>query len=267
MKRFVVEKPPEVYTAYTPSLEEDYENQILRSTDALLPGYHCGRWKELVRDGYGRGAKADMALVSAGLDMWHVVEVELALHPITHVAPQLDTLSQGIYDRTLVPSLSRALPSVPVAVLENLVYTPPGLLCIADGFTEDLRMVCRQYSFDLAIFEPYLGLHGGFGTSVTLSPSILQPAPMVGQFGLRRGRRIGDREVLQLPMHFPFHTGRVVVLDPSGEEHSCTVLSQQGGRFIMLPTMLIPEGRAAHLTMLDPTARRLQLEVDHGGQG
>ncbi len=111
MRKFLVENPPRVFEPRPPTMESQFEEQILRITSELMPGYKIASWKPLIRDWHGHGAKPDLAMISHDLESWYVIEVELASHSVWgHIEPQLETLRNGVYDSSLVPHLHRSFP-------------------------------------------------------------------------------------------------------------------------------------------------------------
>ena len=129
-----------------------------------MPSYKIASWKPRIRDWEGHAAKPDLVMISSNLDNWYVIEVELASHSVMgHIAPQLETLRNGVYDRTLVPSLKSSFPSESTDSLTRLVGRDPGLICIVDQYTERISRACKSAGFDLIVFEPYHGGLGGVG--------------------------------------------------------------------------------------------------------
>lgn len=263
MTKIVVESPLQVLSRFNPATELDFERQVLRCTEPLFPGYAAGLWKPRIRDPYGRGAQPDMVLVSRDLGLWYVVELEFVSHSVTgHVRPQLETLGQGIYDSALIPSLRDAVPDVPEGILADLVYKEPGLLCIADGYSERLKSACSDNGFELCVLEPHRGDNGGWALSATHLASPMTSPISVNRYQLRRGKTLGDKEFLGLPGHFPVLAGSVYVLGESGDyAHECLVHRSDSGVYLLLPTSMAPRDRPLSLTMIDRGQRKLRLEV------
>ncbi len=263
MSRIVLESPLRSLSPHEPATEQEFEDQLLRCASKLFPSYSAGSWKPLVRDAYGRGARPDMVLASAELELWYVVEIELAHHPVvTHIRPQLETLSQGIYDRTMLLSLSTVLPDFPGDVLRDFAYKEPGLLCISNGYSDALRSACRDNSFELAVLEPYHGDAGDWALSVTHVAPLMRPAVRVGEYQLRRGHIAGDKEFMQLPQHFPLLKGTVSVLHTDGDVHECRVHIANSRRYLIVPADIAPRGRSVRLVMVDRGQGTLRLEVE-----
>lgn len=263
MTKIIVESPLRVLSRFDPATEQDFERQVLRCAEPLFPGYTSGPWKPRIRDPYGRGAQPDIVLVSPELSTWYVVEVELVSHPVTaHVRPQLETLGQGIYDSALLPSLREAIPGVPESILKDLVYKEPGLLCIADGYSERLKSACSDNGFELCVLEPHRGDSGGWALSATHLASPMRSPISVNKYQLRRGKVVGDKEFLGLPGHFPVLAGPVYVLDEGSDDaHECQVHRSDSGIYLLLPVSMAPQNRPLSLSMIDRGQRKLRLEV------
>lgn len=262
MSKIIIESPLRTLSRLEHAREQDFESQVLRCAGPLFPDYISGLWKPRIKDGFGKGAQPDAVLVSTELSLWYVVEIELVSHPVTtHVRPQLETLSEGIYDSTLVPSLQKAVPSVPTEVLESLVYKKPGLLCIADGYSEGLRAACSDNGFELAVLEPFRGDAGSWALHTAHLASPMRPSLSANTFQLRRGRVHGDKEFLELPSHFPIIAGVVSIVDPGSNVHECQVHHSSPSSYLLLPTDMAPRGKSLSLSMIDRRQRKLRLEV------
>lgn len=262
MSMIIIESPFRTLSRFDHALEQDFENQVLRCAGAAFPDYVAGPWKPLIRDGFGKGAHPDAVLISAEMSTWYVVEIELVSHPVTsHVRPQLETLSQGIYDSTLVPSLARAVPSVPAGVLEGLVYREPGLLCVADGYSEGLKGACSDTGFEFAVLEPFHGSTGVWAMHAAHLATPMRPSVSASTFQLRRGPVRGDKEFLELPRHFPIMAGAVSIVDAHSNVHECRVHNSGRSSHLLLPVAMVPSGRPLGLSMIDRRQRRLRLEV------
>ena len=176
MTSFLLENPP---WRFEPRLAPEgvFEAQVLRIATQVMPGFMTAQWKPLIRDTHGRGAQPDLAMLSNDLESWYVIEVELASHSISgHIAPQLETLRNGVYDTSLLPSLRSAFPSIGDEALTRLLYRSPGLLCIADQYTDRLERACRHAGFRLIVLEPYFGGSGGWAVLVHRLPAELVSA-------------------------------------------------------------------------------------------
>lgn len=262
MKRFFIESPHQTFWPYEHSDELHFVKQITRCADKIFSGYYGREWTPIVRDGWGRGAQPDMVLVSVEFDLWYVVEVELVHHSLLgHIQPQLETLSSGIYDTTLLPSLAAAVPEVPTERLRKLIYREPGLLCIANDYTEGIHSVCRELNFEFAVFEPYHSKEGAWAINVARLPSILSARAEAGRYEVRRGRKFGDREWLELPRHFPFWHGKLTIVDERGEKSDCQIF--HGDRLsVAMPVKLLKPNVGVALIMIDRDRKILRLEIE-----
>ena len=164
MRPFLVESPPRIFRPQVPDTEKDFENQVLRVASEIMPGFTAASWKPIIRDRHGHGARPDLAMIARDLESWYVIEVELAAHSVPrHIAPQLETLGNGVYDSSLLPSLQKAFPSESTEALTRMVRREPGLLCIADQYTDRIWRTCRDTGFELVVLEPYFRRFGRMG--------------------------------------------------------------------------------------------------------
>lgn len=265
MRSFLTENPPRTFKPRTPSYERDFEEQVLRVINQIMPNYKAAGWKPLVRDSHGHGAKPDIAIVSNDLDDWYVAEVELASHSISgHIAPQLETLRNGIYDRSLVPSLQRAFPDVGVETLTRLTNRDPGLLCIVDQYTERISRTCRSSGFDLAVLEPYYGELGGWAVLVERLPSELSRLTAPTTYVLRRGDPLGDSVVMELPRNFPASLYKIRL--PTVSEDQVAQFAQvqhfDRGPGLVLSLTIVPEHVRATVHVIDPARNLAELIIE-----
>ena len=265
MRPFLVESPPRIFEPRSPDTEKDFETQVLRVASEIMPGFIVASWKPLIRDWHGHGARPDLAMIARDLESWYVIEVELATHSVPgHIAPQLETLGNGVYDSSLLPSLQRAFPSESTESLTRMVRREPGLLCIADQYTERIWRTCRDTGFELVVLEPYFGTPGGWAVLVEKIPSELTRVTTPGAYSLRRADRLGDSIVLLLPRDFPasFYKIRVPV-ELGGDEHRFAQVRRfDDGPGIILPLALVPEHTTAKVEVTDPSRQIVQLVLD-----
>ena len=263
MRHIIVETPPSIFHPQEPNTEDDFERQILRCAGQLFPSHVAGLWKPLIRDQWGRAARPDMVLISSEFDAWHIVEIELRRHSLaTHIEQQLETLSQGIYDYTLLQSLSQAVPGIPQSTLKRVLYREPGFLCVADAYADDLQSACRDNNFELAICEPYHGQHGAWALFVSKMPVAMRPSREPGVFQLRRGKAFGDRVFMEVPQHFPFSAGVVELNREGGELSEGQVITSGPRRYLNMPLSWAPLGKSVRLSMIDQARQRLRVEVE-----
>ncbi len=265
MRPFLTETPPRTFKPRTPGSEQQFEDQVLRAVSQIMPTYKAAGWKPLVKDWHGHGAKPDIAIISNDLEDWHVVEVELASHSVSgHIAPQLETLGNGIYDRLLVPSLQRAFPDVSVDTLTRLTNREPGLLCIVDQYTEPISRTCRASGFDLAVLEPYYGDIGGWAMLVDRLPSEFARLSAPTTYVLRRGERLGDSVVMELPRSFPASFYKVRLPADSGSQDPRFVQVQHfdRGPGLVLSLTIVPEHARATVSIIDPAQTLAELIIE-----
>ena len=262
MRPFLVENPPRKFEPRAPNSEKEFEDQVLRVARVLMPNYETASWKPLIRDRHGRGARPDLAMVSHDLEDWYVIEVELASHSIRgHIAPQLKTLGDGVYDSSLVRSLRNSFPSKDVEALTRMVRRDPGLLCIANEYTDRIGKTCRDTGFELVVLEPYFGVEGGYAVLVEKLPSELSREIAPSAYSLRRSGRIGDNVVLMLPRDFPASFYKIrASSEPSADEYQIQRFGDGFG--VILPLTLVPDYSAANVEIVDPSKKVAQLVID-----
>ena len=265
MRKFLVENPPRIFEPRSPSLESQFEEQILRVAGELMPSYKIASWKPLIRDWHGHGAKPDLAMISQDLESWYVIEVELAIHSISgHIAPQLETLRNGVYDSTLLPYLQRSFPSEDAESLRRMISREPGLLCIVDQYTDLIGRTCRDTGFELAVLEPYIGSLGGWAILVERLPSELSRVIAPTVFSLSRGNRLGDSVVMMLSRDFPASYYKIrLPMEPGDDEHRFVHVRRfESGPGVILPLAVAPEHVAVRVEIIDPSLGIVQLVVE-----
>ena len=270
MRPFLIENPIRVFKPREPNSEREFEEQVIRVAGELMPNFETASWKPLIRDWHGHGARPDLAMVSHDLESWYVIEVELASHSIRgHIAPQLETLGNGVYDSSLVRSLRRSFPSKDANGLSRMVERDPGLLCIANEYTDRIWKTCRDAGFELAVLEPYVGVMGGSGVLVERLPSELSREIAPSTYVLRRSHGLGNSIVLTLPRDFPASFYKIRVSDePDADEYAVQRFSD--GLGVVLPLALVPEHVTARIEIVGPSKRIAQLVLEeprrHGGR-
>ena len=263
MRPFLVENPLRVFEPRPPATESQFEEQVLRVAGALMPSYKAASWKPLIRDWHGHGAKPDLAMVSNDLESWYVIEVELASHSISaHIAPQLETLRNGVYDGTLLPHLQRSFPTANTESLARLVRREPGLLCIVDQYTDRIWRTCRDTGFELVVFEPYYGVLGGWAVLVERLPSELSRAVAPTTYSLSRGDQLGDSVAMMLPTAFPASYYKIRLPAVSEDKDRFVHVRRfESGPGVILPLSLIREHNSAWVEVIDPSHNLVQLVV------
>ena len=264
MSPFLTERPPHVYEPRTPNTEQQFEEQILRVARHIMPNYKAAEWKPIVRDHRDRGAQPDLAVISNDLEDWYVVEVELATHSVRgHIAPQLETLRNGIYDRSLLPSLGRAFPDLEEQELSRLMGRDPGLLCIVDHYTEPIARTCRTFGFELVVLEPYYGELAGWGVYFERLPYELIKTNAPSTYTLRRGPWLGNSVVMELPRNFPasFYKVRLPTESEDQPDQFAQVVNLDRGPSLVLPSSVVPEHARAVVRVIDPQRNLAELTV------
>jgi len=262
MRRFFIEDSRQNFWPHEHAAEFDFTKQIARCAEQLFDGYSGRPWSPIIRDGWGHGAQPDLLLISLDFELWYVVEVELVRHSLLrHIQPQLETLSGGIYDARLLDSLAAAFPEIERSRLQELIYREPGLLCIANDYTDGLHAVCRDLNFELAVLEPYRSRNGHWAINVSRLPAVFSPRAEAGHYQLRRGQTFGDKEWMELPRHFPNWRGMVRLIDEAGQNHDCQLFTGDP-KTLVVPRRLLTPTAAAALIMVDRDRKILRLEIE-----
>lgn len=262
MTRIIIDSLSQPLMRLDPSLEQEFEAQILRCADRLFPSYEARAWKPVIRDWLGRGAQPDLILLSAELDTWYVVEVELVRHSVTsHIRPQLETLRQGIYDRGLVPSMLAAFPELSQDYLEKIAYKSPELLCIADDYSDALRSACRDNDFEFCVLVPYHGDVGVWALHATQLATPMQPVTRANEYHLRRGNKVGNKEFLELPRHFPLLVGQVTLVGLGNSVYEGRIHRADVTAYLVVEHDLLPKHAALWVSVVDRDQRKLRMEV------
>lgn len=265
MRSFFVENPPGIFEPRVPASESDFEAQVLRVASKIMPNFNAASWKPLVKDRHGHGAKPDLAMISRDLENWYVIEVELASHSIPqHIAPQLETLANGIYDSALLPSLRKAFPLEDPATLTRMVRRDPGLLCVVNEYTDRIWRTCRDAGFDLVVLEPYFAIQAGWAVLVERMPSTLTRVSAPSTYSLSRAERLGDSVVMMLPKDFPasFYKIRTSV-EHGDEDHRYFQIHRfENGPGVVLPLAMITNHITVSVEIIDPSEQLVQLVLD-----
>ena len=263
MRPFLVENPQRIFETWIPTSEDEFEKQILRVASGLMPNYLIANWKPLVRDRHGHGARPDLAMISSDLESWYVVEVELARHSVSgHIAPQLETLSNGVYDSSLLPSLQRAFPSHDSELLTRMVHREPGLLCIVDEYTDSVLRACRDTGFELVVLEPYHGARGGWAVLAQKLPTELtrENAPRI--YALSRDQQLGDSIAMMLPRDFPASIYKILAPGELPDEGRFYQVQRIGGSpCVVMPLHLIPSHASVTVEVIDPSLQNARLII------
>jgi hypothetical protein len=145
----------EYYDSVSPGalFEDDYERLLLANGKALYPSWHLGKFKCVVESEYGR-AKADLALVDKRYRNWWVVEVERAIHPLSHVEPQVRSLAAGRYDHRHASVIKDGLPNLDLDSLREMVLgQQPRVLVLVNAPCPDWSAPLHQLGAKLGIIE------------------------------------------------------------------------------------------------------------------
>ena len=263
MRTFLVENSQRIFQPWTPTNEDEFEKQIIRVASKLMPSYLVANWKPLIRDRHGHGAKPDLAMISSDLESWYVVEVELARHSVSgHIAPQLETLSNGVYDSSILPSLQSAFPSQECEFLTRMVRREPGLLCIVDEYTDSVLRACRDTGFELVVLEPYHGLEGGWAVLAQKLPTELARENTPRIYALSRAHLLGNSIAMMLPRDFPASIYKILApMELGGEERFFQVQRFQGGPCVVIPLSLVPGYASARVEVIDPSQQSARLII------
>ena len=264
MRPFLVENPQRIFETWTPTSEDEFERQILRVASGLMPNYLIANWKPLIRDRYGRGARPDLAMISSDLESWYVVEVELARHSVPgHIAPQLETLSNGVYDSSLLTSLQSAFPSHDIELLTRMVRREPGLLCIVDEYTDSIWRACRDTGFELVVLEPYYGTAGGWAVLAQKLPTELARESTPRIYNLSRDQQLGDSIAMMLPRDFPASIYKVLAPGELSDEGRFYQIQRIGGNpCVVMPLHLIPSHASVTIELIDPSLQSARLIIE-----
>ncbi len=157
-------------------------------------------------------------------------------------------------------------PSEDIESLRRMVSRDPGLLCIADQYTDQIWRTCRETGFDLIVLEPYFGGVGGWALLAERMPSDLTKVISPTTYLLSRGDRLGDSSVvMMLPRSFPasYYKIRLPVESSSNEEENFVHVRRfQSGPGVVLPLALVPEHATVRAKIIDPSRGMVQLVVE-----
>lgn len=218
--------------------EADYQLTLKNFSSLLFPNYHYVVWDPRIYRPDGTYQQPDAFLIHREFVDWFVIEVELAHHPVSHIAAQLDTFATGAYGPQLMAGFIQreaALGGDPR--LETLLLRQrPSVLCIINALTDRVREVCTASGAELVVAERFLGNGGQTALWLRHLPSQLGAAGVVGLWPLQRsGRLIGNRELAYLADTFPLGVQQLHLRYREEPATTCSVRELGPRRFVNLP--------------------------------
>jgi hypothetical protein len=136
--------------------EAEFERLVLQQAPYLFPNYLMVKYRvDVTSDDYVR--RPDFALVHREYRSWWVVEVELIHHSLNHhVLQQVACFSAGSYGPEVASHLARASSHVDINLLrEMLKGAPPGVLVIANAYSEEWERTIAPYGALLCVLHVY----------------------------------------------------------------------------------------------------------------
>jgi hypothetical protein len=134
--------------------ECDYENEIVRQSETLFPGYFCIQFKSLIESEFGSN-KPDLALIDHLYRAWYVVEVELDVHPLrSHVEEQVRTFAYGQYHQGHIDDLCRTDPRLDRARVKSMFLgDQPSVLVLVTRDKPAWSTALAQYGASVGVIE------------------------------------------------------------------------------------------------------------------
>jgi hypothetical protein len=101
--------------------ESKFEEIFLSQVGTLFPEYITVPFKFTVSSPEGT-AKADLALIDKNYLGWWVVEIEMSRHSFNgHVLPQINVLSQALYDESVANYFFQKQPTLDILKLKDMM--------------------------------------------------------------------------------------------------------------------------------------------------
>ena len=140
--------------------ESDYERILLANAEALFPSYTLVPFKMTVESEIDK-AKADFALVHRKYKDWWVVEAEMSHHSFeNHVRPQIQTLSQAVYDDAVASYLVAQEPTLDLARMRSVIRgQQPRVLVIVNAPIAMWALELRRYNAIVTVLEVFRSRH------------------------------------------------------------------------------------------------------------
>jgi hypothetical protein len=133
--------------------EISYENQILRFSKDIFPGFYCSKFKIKVNSVFGN-CIPDLVLVHKEYKDWYVVEVELEHHSLgSHVADQIRSMHYGEYGSEHGKYLLKEIPGLDQEKVAELIKQKPKTLVIVPISKISWRESLYQYQTKIMCIE------------------------------------------------------------------------------------------------------------------
>ncbi len=216
--------PENVFQLVDPThfLESEFEAEVVKALNCLLPDYLCGVFSgAFVFEGDRR--IADLALIHKSLSHWFVVEVELAGHSFEHhVLPQVRCFRYGDAEPSCVPNLVKAFSELNVTLAEQVLRYVPRFVAVVGNlpnpmWTSMLSAVDVQY-LTVSVYRNQSGrsAHEVEGRLIARSES------------LGFGRYSATDNVLRIPKSCGLPIGKLQLVDQFGNIANWSVQEYSG---------------------------------------
>ncbi|WP_142683036.1 hypothetical protein [Chitinophaga polysaccharea] len=141
--------------------ESEFEEIFLRNVDIIYPDYYTIPFKIIVESEYGN-AKADLALIDRDYLNWWVVEVEMSRHSLnSHVLPQVEILSNALYDAEIAAFFHKKNPTLDLQRLDALLKgKQPRVMVVLDIPKDKWSQKLEKYNAILSIFQIFRSQNG-----------------------------------------------------------------------------------------------------------
>lgn len=240
----------DVYEPYSPP-EKDFESLIALLAADTLPDWRVGVWKQRVFTPDGRGAEADLVMLSRSTTDWAVVEVELSRHSISgHVEDQFERIALSRYGPVLAKSVARSLGLEPEECSSHL-RGKPSFLCVVDQYSERFRDVCEATGFDLSVMTPFRSRSGHSALRVSVLPRHYRGfVPGTDVILARAPELVFGHAAYLVPGDASLPSGDLR-LQVAGDEHVCRQVQVGTVRMLILPASISTD-RAPRSLLLKP---------------
>jgi hypothetical protein len=136
--------------------ELEFEKLVFQHAQQLFPNYVMVKYRlNVMAEEDTR--RPDFALIHHEYRSWWVVEIELVHHSLQgHVVPQVACFSTGTYSVDLAEYFARQSPELKIEPLTEMIKgAAPGVLVVANGYSEEWERNLSPYGAKLAVVEVF----------------------------------------------------------------------------------------------------------------
>ena len=145
-------------------MEPHYESIVKSELSRVLPDFDVISFKQIVEGTNGDRRIPDLAAIAKNRLTWYVLEIELSHHSLKHhVYPQVETLSNGIYEKNHSYISGRLNTSRPHEIEKLLRNRQPIVMVVVETDTvykKGWDVLEKELDAKLTFFEVFRNDHG-----------------------------------------------------------------------------------------------------------